>query len=161
MARNQSIWGGYGLERETLRVTANDRLAKTPHPFLQSQIQRDFCEAQVEVITPVCGSISRLMGELKHLDTLVRDTLRKRGEQLWLYSNPPFVYRDEEIQIAQYRGADAHKFLYRQRLEKRYGKRLMLFCGIHFNLSFSEHYLAQRYAANHNAPSIHALRNAL
>ena len=37
--------GKFGLERETLRVDINGRLAQTPHPFTEDgNITRDFCE---------------------------------------------------------------------------------------------------------------------
>ena len=49
--------GKIGLERETLRVDENGRLAQTPHPLGDSQtFTRDFCENQVEIVTPPSDS---------------------------------------------------------------------------------------------------------
>ncbi|MBQ9600041.1 MAG: glutathione synthase, partial [Clostridia bacterium] len=53
--------GHYGLERETLRVGEDGKLAQTAHPFDDKRLDRDFCENQLEIITPVCGSIDELM----------------------------------------------------------------------------------------------------
>ena len=40
------LQGNFGLERESLRVTGDGRLAQTPHPFTyHRQITRDFCES--------------------------------------------------------------------------------------------------------------------
>ena len=55
--------GNFGLERETFRVTADGRPAGTPHPFPNSEyFGKDFCENQLELITPVCGSVDELIG---------------------------------------------------------------------------------------------------
>ncbi len=45
--------GNFGLEREALRVTADGRMAHTPHPFPADhpRIVRDFCENQTEINT--------------------------------------------------------------------------------------------------------------
>ena len=46
-----------GLEKESLRIDKNGRLAQTEHPFLGNpNIDRDFCENQVEIITNPAGS---------------------------------------------------------------------------------------------------------
>ena len=48
--------GKFGIERETLRVDSQGKLAQTPHPFGSDEhITRDFCENQIELITPVCN----------------------------------------------------------------------------------------------------------
>ncbi|MBR6337640.1 MAG: glutathione synthase [Ruminococcus sp.] len=141
---NSSLFykGGYGLERETLRVDINGRLAQTPHPFGDDEsITRDFCENQIEVITPVCKSIDEVMSELGRLDRIVREKLKENGERIWLYSNPPHFDNEDEIPVANFVGRHSGKRKYREQLEKRYGKKLMLFSGVHFNFSFDEEYL--------------------
>ena len=131
--------GSFGIERETLRVTQHGRLAQTPHPFGNDpHITRDFCENQIELVTPVCGSIEEALASLGDLDSRVREVLAQKGEYLWLYSNPPHFDSEDEIPIADFTGAHASKRCYREYLEQKYGKRLMLFSGIHFNFSFSE-----------------------
>ncbi len=134
--------GAFGIERETLRVSAQGRLAQTPHPFSDDEhITRDFCENQIELITPVCSSVSEAMLSLGELDRRIRKELDKTGEKIWLYSNPPHFKDESEIPIADFTGKHSGKRTYREQLEMRYGKRLMLFSGIHFNFSFSDEYL--------------------
>lgn len=134
--------GKFGLERETLRVGKNGRLAQTPHPFEENgEITRDFCENQIELVTPVCNSIEGVMSELERLDKYIREEIRKQDESVWLYSNPPYFESEDEIPVADFKGEHSGKRVYREQLERRYGKRLMLFSGIHFNFSFDEEYL--------------------
>lgn len=131
--------GFFGLERETLRVDSRGRLAQTPHPFGDDpQITRDFCENQIELITPVCRSVEETLDALETLDRRVRTALAERGEYIWLYSNPPYITGEDEIPIADFTGDHSSKRSYREFLSAKYGKRLMLFSGIHFNFSFSE-----------------------
>ena len=73
--------GSFGIERETLRVTQHGRLAQTPHPFGNDpHITRDFCENQIELVTPVCGSIEEALETLGDLDSRVREVLAQKGE---------------------------------------------------------------------------------
>ena len=138
----KNIFGGkFGLERETLRIDKNGRLAQTLHPFDDENLSRDFCENQLEIITPVCNSIVEVMTALENLDSKARSVLDKQGETLWLYSNPPHIDNEKEIPIAKYCGIMSAKHDYRIKLARRYGKRMMLYSGIHFNFSFSEDYL--------------------
>ncbi|MGN0107766.1 MAG: glutathione synthase [Hominilimicola sp.] len=134
--------GSFGLERETLRVTGSGELAHTPHPFHDNKyLDRDFCENQLELITPVCADIDELMDKLITLDTLAKAELKKSGEYLWLCSNPPHFETESDIVVAQFAADKAFKHDYRVNLERRYGKRVMLYSGIHFNFSFSERLL--------------------
>ena len=73
----KNIFDGYfGLERETLRVDINGRLAQSPHPFGDNEhITRDFCENQIEIVTPVCRSVTQALETLGELDDEVRRTL--------------------------------------------------------------------------------------
>ncbi|MBR1422000.1 MAG: glutathione synthase [Ruminococcus sp.] len=134
--------GSFGLERETLRVDRDGKLAQTPHPFGDSEeITRDFCENQIELVTPVCTGIDALMSELRRLDGKIKAELDKNGERIWLYSNPPHIENENDIPVANFIGEHSGKRRYRDQLERRYGKRLMLFSGIHFNFSFDDEYL--------------------
>ena len=142
MKDNLFYKGSFGLERETLRVDRDGKLAQTPHPFGDSEeITRDFCENQIELVTPVCSSIDGLMSELRRLDSKVREELDKNGERVWLYSNPPHIENENDIPVANFLGEHSGKRRYRDQLERRYGKRLMLFSVIHFNFSFDDEYL--------------------
>ena len=134
--------GKFGIERETLRVDGQGRLARTPHPFGNDEhITRDFCENQIELVTPVAGSIEEALGYLRVLDEITRKKLAENGESIWLYSNPPHFESEDDIPIADFTGDHSSKRTYREFLRQKYGKRTMLFSGIHFNFSFAEELL--------------------
>lgn len=138
--------GNFGMERETLRVSSDGSLAQTAHPFIDNKyLDRDFCENQLELITPVCQSIESLMSTLQKLDNSAKTTLLNSGEYIWLNSNPPHIGSETDIPIADFDGEQAFKHNYRVNLERRYGKRLMLYSGIHFNFSFSENLIKSLY----------------
>lgn len=141
--------GNFGIERETLRVDAHGRLAHTPHPFENDEhITRDFCENQIELVTPVCHSVQEAIESLAELDKKAREVLAKNGESIWLYSNPPHFDSEDEIPIADFTGDHSSKRAYREILQQKYGKKLMLFSGIHFNFSFAEEYIHELNTQN-------------
>ncbi len=134
--------GHFGIERETLRIDKFGRLAQTSHPFPDDDnITRDFCENQIELITPVCSSIDQALASLEELDKRTAEKLEENGESLWLYSNPPHFNNENDIPIARFSGTLSSKRSYREVLERKYGKKLMLFSGIHFNFSFTDQQL--------------------
>ena len=146
--------GKFGLERETLRVDSHGRLAQTAHPFGNDEhITRDFCENQIELVTPVCESIDEAVNALADLDRKTRKVLEEMGESIWLYSNPPHIASEDDIPIADFVGDHSSKRSYREVLEQKYGKRLMLFSGIHFNFSFAEEYLHELNTENEDLTS--------
>lgn len=162
MKYNQRLLeGSFGLERETLRVDAQGSLAQTPHPFDDDRLTRDFCENQLEIVTPVCSSIPEMTAALARLDRQARSSLAQQNETLWVYSNPPHFDTENEIPIARFEGPLSGKHDYRVNLERRYGKRLMLYSGIHFNFSFSEGLLAALYAESGKNGTFAAFRTAL
>ena len=151
--------GKFGIERETLRVNGQGRLAQTPHPFGNDEhITRDFCENQIELVTPVCNSIDEAVDALAELDKKAREKLAKNGESIWLYSNPPHFDSEDDIPIADFTGDHSSKRAYREVLEQNYGKKLMLFSGIHFNFSFAEEFLRE---LNTNNEDFHTFRDEL
>ena len=151
--------GKFGIERETLRVDRKGRLAQTPHPFGNDEhITRDFCENQIELVTPVCSSIDEALEALAGLDKKARDVLAENGETIWLYSNPPHFDSEDDIPIADFTGDHSSKRAYREILEKKYGKKLMLFSGIHFNFSFAEEFL---HDLNTDKEDFHSFRDTL
>lgn len=141
--RNKYIFDGlFGLERETLRVTDTGEMSKTPHPFTDDRFSRDFCENQLEIVTPVYNSVEKLMDALNGLDKTARRILADRNEYIWLNSNPPHIKSSGDILMAEFSGA---KYDYREKLSRRYGKRLMMYSGIHFNFSFSAEFIHSVY----------------
>lgn len=142
--------GRFGLERETLRVDENDVLAQTPHPFGDNpNISRDFCENQVEIITDVADSAHEVVEQLRQFHDYVTETLHtlaSGAEHLWLYSNPPPISGEDEIPIAEFTGALRQKSTYRKYLARKYGKKKMLFSGIHCNYSFHDELILESFA---------------
>ncbi len=70
--------GTYGIEMESLRVNENGSIAQTKHPFAPGgMISRDFCESQIEIVTPPCQSIDKLYDLLSALRAKVRAELCK------------------------------------------------------------------------------------
>lgn len=134
--------GNFGLEKESLRVTSEGYLSHTKHPFVGNpNMERDFCENQTELITDVFQSVDAVWNEIARLHNNAVDRLLRLDtgkEYLWPFSNPPYVKGEQDIPIARYTGALKQKETYREYLANKYGKKKMLFSGIHFNFSLSD-----------------------
>ncbi len=112
-----------GIERETLRVTADGHLASTGHPeslgaaLTHQWITTDFAEALLEFITPVDGDIDHLLTFLRDIH---RYTARKLGdERMWPLSMPCFIEAEQDIELAKYGSSNIGRFktLYREGLK--------------------------------------------
>ena len=129
----------FGIERESLRVNTDGSLAQTPHPFeSHKNIDRDFCENQIEFISDVFSEPEQVNEQLLELQRIVNGRLKENEEFLWCFSNPPKISGEYEIPVAEYKGSLQSKSVYRQYLAKKYGKIKMLFSGIHLNFSFTQ-----------------------
>lgn len=132
-----------GLEKENIRVHGDGNIAMTPHPFGNKAthpfITTDFSESQVEIGTEVCANPHQVYDQLENLHDIVSTTVAVENpekEYLWPISNPPLIRDEQEIPVAKFVG-DAHsKETYREYLAGKYGKKIMLYCGIHYNFSF-------------------------
>ncbi|MGN1432834.1 MAG: glutathione synthase [Ruminococcus sp.] len=142
---NNMYKGSFGIEKESLRVNTDGFLSHTPHPFgNDTHIDRDFCENQVEIVTDVFDDTSGVFSQLSFLhNTVVKEllSLETGSEILWLFSNPPYVKGESDIPIASFKGSLKGKEIYRKYLAEKYGKKKMLFSGIHFNFSFADELL--------------------
>jgi len=147
--RSHFLEGGFGLEKEGLRVDTDGYLAHTPHPFGDdTHYDRDFCENQVELVTEVFDSVDGVWKGLASMQQILAKTLEDLPtgrELMWPFSNPPYVKGEEDVPIAQYTGEKYEKTLYRNYLAEKYGRKKMLFSGIHFNYSMSEQLLKPLY----------------
>ncbi|WP_034292374.1 glutamate--cysteine ligase [Herbaspirillum sp. RV1423] len=133
-----------GVERETLRVTSEGRLATTPHPAVlgsaltNEQITTDYSESLLEFITPAEHDIADALTRLDEIHRFVHANLG--GELLWNESMPCVLPPEEEIPIAWY--GTSHigtlKHVYRRGLALRYGKTMQCIAGIHYNFSLNE-----------------------
>ncbi|MDR0771297.1 MAG: glutamate--cysteine ligase [Burkholderiales bacterium] len=133
-----------GLEREALRVNAEGRLSRKPHPhtlgsaLAHPQITTDYSEALLEFVTPPLMAPEETW---QWLDTIQHFAVQQLDdEMLWNASMPCFLEGEDGIPIAQYGVSNLAKFkhLYRVGLAYRYGKAMQTISGIHYNFSFAE-----------------------
>ena len=133
-----------GVERETLRVTPEGKLALSPHPaHLGSKlchpcITTDFCESQLELITPVARDVTTM---LDYLDEVHRFVYTGLGDEaLWSASMPCRLPTDGEIPLAYYGPSNLGrlKTTYRNGLGYRYGRTMQTICAIHYNFSLPD-----------------------
>lgn len=132
----------HGIEKESLRVTADGTLVQSAHParlgsaLTHPTITTDYSEALIELITPVSGSIGELFG---NLDQVHRFTYSHLGEErLWNQSMPcRLPDSDQDIPIAWYGTSNVGtlKHVYRRGLAIRYGKAMQCIAGVHYNFS--------------------------
>ncbi|WP_114195782.1 glutamate--cysteine ligase [Edaphovirga cremea] len=130
-----------GIERETLRVTADGSLAATGHPqalgsaLTHKWVTTDFAEALLEFITPVDDNIDHLLTFLRDIH---RHVARNIGEErMWPFSMPCFIESEQDIGLAQYGTSNIGrmKTLYREGLKNRYGALMQAISGVHYNFS--------------------------
>jgi len=134
----------HGIERECLRVTADGRLAQTPHPealgsaLTNEQITTDYSESLLEFITPALADPAQT---LRSLEQIHRFAYSKLGSEfIWSPSMPCPLPAEEEIPIAYYGTSNIGqlKYVYRQGLALRYGRTMQCIAGIHYNFSLPE-----------------------
>ncbi len=136
----------FGIERESLRVTSDGRLAQTEHPFVDApHIDRDFCENQIEIIGDVFYCPDGINRQLNQILDEIDERISGNNELIWPFSNPPKISSEDEIPVAQFGGKLKSKSEYRYYLAEKYGKKKMLFSGIHLNYSFSNQLLKTAY----------------
>jgi glutamate--cysteine ligase len=141
-----------GIEKESLRATAEGSLAMTPHPkplgsaLTHPNITTDYSEAQLELITGVHATPETCLEELTHIHQF---TYRALGdEMMWVSSMPCNLPADENIPVGRYGSSNVGraKSVYRMGLAHRYGRRMQTISGIHYNWSMpgvtSEEYFA-------------------
>ena len=81
-----------GIEKESLRITADGKLAHTPHPaglgspLSHGSITTDYSEALLEFITPVSTSIEDSLQTLEDIHSFVYEKID--DEILWAASMP-------------------------------------------------------------------------
>ena len=143
--RDALISGLRGIEKESLRVTRDGKLALTPHPrslgsaLTHPSLTTDYSEALLELITPAEHDVAIT---LEKLDTLHRFVYAELGDEiLWNNSMPGLLPdTDEGIPIARYGTSNIGKlkYVYRIGLALRYGRTMQCIAGIHYNYSLSE-----------------------
>ena len=133
-----------GLEKESLRVQPDGKLALTPHPqalgspLTHPHITTDFSESQPELVTGVHARVEDCLSELALIHRVVYQELAAQGsEMLWVSSIPCGLPTDETIPIGMYGTSNIGraKSIYRMGLGHRYGRRMQTISGIHYNWS--------------------------
>ncbi|PLW84456.1 glutamate--cysteine ligase [Kineobactrum sediminis] len=135
-----------GIEKESLRITPEGRLAQTPHPaslgsaLTHPSITTDYSEALLEFITPVDTSIEHSLDTLADVHSFVYAQLE--DELLWAASMPCVVNGDDSIPVAEYGNSNVArmKTVYRYGLGHRYGRLMQTIAGIHYNFSMPAEY---------------------
>ena len=133
-----------GIEKESLRVRADGRLAVTPHSgelgaaLTHPHITTDFSEVQLELITGVHASARACLEELTHIHQFVYRHIE--DELLWSGSMPCDLPDEQAIPIARFGRSNRGraKEVYRTGLSYRYGRRMQLISGVHYNFSVPE-----------------------
>jgi len=134
-----------GIEKESLRVRPDGALALTPHPralgsaLKHPHITTDFSEALIELITGVHTDVAACLEEIKRIHQFV---MRRIGDELlWGASMPCTLPADENaIPIARYGESNVGraKTVYRTGLSHRYGRRMQMIAGLHYNFSLPD-----------------------
>lgn len=130
-----------GIEKESLRMGGNGSLSLMPHPaglgsaLTHPSITTDFCESQLELVTGAHASVESCLGELRQIHQFVYRQIDE--EQLWVGSMPCGLPVDETIPIARFGTSNIGraKSVYRVGLGHRYGRRMQVISGIHYNWS--------------------------
>ncbi len=133
-----------GLEKESLRLDPDGRIAQTPHPaalgsaLTHEWITTDYSEALIELITPPAASAEETLGFLGDIHAYVHQHLE--GEILLATSMPIGLDGDDSIPIARYGRSNIGlmKQIYRRGLAHRYGRTMQSIAGVHFNYSINE-----------------------
>ncbi|MGL5623209.1 bifunctional glutamate--cysteine ligase GshA/glutathione synthetase GshB [Cetobacterium sp.] len=140
--------GNFGIEKESVRVKKDGRLADTPHPEIFGDkakhpfITVDFSESQMELITPAEKSVKEAYDFLRNIHEVV--SMNLKDEYLWSQSVPPILPDDKDIPIAKF-PQNRELEIYREKLGEKYGRKKQLLSGIHFNFSFDDEFLEELY----------------
>lgn len=160
------LCGRFGIEKESLRITPDGKLAQTPHPAVfgdrtkHPYITTDFAEAQVEIITGVHDTLEAAHAEL----TMINETVLRSidNELLWPYSMPP-VINWSDVKIAEYPDHEAGRLArhYREYLHGKYGDGVQLISGIHYNFSYNENLVRKLHEISGQAVEYKDFKNDL
>lgn len=144
--RGVLVGGRKGVEKESLRVTPEGRLAQTPHPaalgsaLTHPNLTTDYSESLIELVTPTFRTSWELLQYLTDLHQFAYGAIG--DELLWATSMPCDIAGDASIPLARYGTSNIGrmKTVYRHGLGLRYGRMMQAISGVHFNYSFPEQF---------------------
>ncbi|WP_165008467.1 glutamate--cysteine ligase [Neisseria yangbaofengii] len=134
--------GNIGIERESLRTTADGHLAGTRHPealgnvYTHPNITIDYGEALLELVTDPHQSPKAVYRQLLELHQFSAQNIGE--ERMWAASMPcRLPDNPEHIEIGYFGQSNGAKLkrLYRVGLSYRYGRTMQMIAGVHFNYS--------------------------
>ncbi len=142
--QNLLTQGLKGLEKESLRISAEGRISQKNHPhslgsaLTHPHITTDYSEALLEFITPPQEKIEDTLDFLHNIHQFAYQHLD--NEMLLAVSMPCGLNGDESVRIAEYGTSNIGKMkhVYRRGLWHRYGRSMQAIAGIHFNYSVPE-----------------------
>ena len=154
-----------GIEKESLRVTPDGRIARSPHPetlgaaLTHQWITTDFSEALLELITPPVPTNWEALSFLCDLHRFVYEGIG--DELLWSTSMPCFIEGDDGVPIARYGDSNVGrmKHIYRRGLAHRYGRVMQAIAGVHFNYSLPEPFWPAFREITGSAADLRAVRD--
>ncbi|WP_406672361.1 glutamate--cysteine ligase [Natronospira sp.] len=140
--------GRHGIEKESLRVTGEGRIALSPHPnslgaaLTHPYITTDYSEALLEFVTPPFADVSETLAHLQDLHSFTARVLARQEEMLWATSMPCAIGGDEGIPIAEYGRSNGGwmRHVYRRGLAYRYGRAMQVISGVHYNFSLPQRF---------------------
>ncbi|MCR5492717.1 MAG: bifunctional glutamate--cysteine ligase GshA/glutathione synthetase GshB [Streptococcus sp.] len=147
----------FGLERESLRINQENKVAQTNHPdklgnrSFHPYIQTDYSEAQIELITPIGKTTQDALRTLGAITDVAGRSINQ-DEYLWPLSMPPKLGEDD-IHIAKL--DDAWERQYREHLAKSYGKILQSMSGIHYNVELGKDLVATLFEESNYGSLVH------
>ncbi|WP_420543609.1 bifunctional glutamate--cysteine ligase GshA/glutathione synthetase GshB [Streptococcus equinus] len=147
----------FGLERESLRINQENKVAQTNHPdklgnrSFHPYIQTDYSEAQIELITPIGKTTQDALRTLGAIADVAGRSINQ-DEYLWPLSMPPKLGEDD-IHIAKL--DDAWERQYREHLAESYGKILQSMSGIHYNVELGKDLVATLFEESNYGSLVH------
>ncbi|ORU91949.1 MAG: glutamate--cysteine ligase [Cycloclasticus sp. symbiont of Bathymodiolus heckerae] len=155
--KSQLLCGGLkGIEKESLRVSSQGKIAQTPHPkdlgaaLTNPYVTTDYSEALLEFITPPFSQCADALNFMEAVHTYTYQHID--DELLWSTSMPCIVDGDMSIPIADYGTSNIGKMkhVYRIGLWHRYGRSMQAIAGIHFNYSLPKEFWPSYQALEEN-----------
>ena len=130
-----------GIEKESLRISSDGHLSQRPHPralgsaLTHPFITTDYSEALIELVTPTFYSSNEVLHHLEQLHQVVFQHID--DELLWVNSLPCLLGDENSIPIAEFGTSNIGrmKHVYRRGLGFRYGRKMQIIAGLHYNFS--------------------------